>query len=82
MRLIPILVLLSTGCLAGQLRTPAEDHHVQTQHIARACEAGIYGPCSPELIEDLVAMAEQACLIAAIASKAGPEGCKPKGEAK
>jgi hypothetical protein len=72
-----IALLASPGCIAGALAGPASDHHVQTMHIARACAAGTYGPCSKELQEDLAAMQEHACLIDAIASKQGAEVCEP-----
>lgn len=74
------VALLSTGCLARSLRTPAEDHHVQTATIAARCNAGFYGPCTPELREDLEDMAHGACLIDAIAK--GDDGSACKREAK
>ena len=72
------LVTLGSGCLAKQLRTPAEDHYVQTKHIADSCAKGAYGTCTPELKEDLEAMAEQACLLNAITR--GTDGAECKGE--
>jgi len=64
-------ILLSMGCAAG-LRGAAEDHYVQAQTIASTCGGGTLiqydeTPCSPELQDDLDAMARQAqCLLAAL----------------
>jgi hypothetical protein len=79
MRHVPIvaLALLIPGCLAGQLRAPAQDHHVQTQIIVEQCESGTY-QCSPELLEDLQAMRDQACLIEAITAKRNGSECSPE----
>jgi len=80
MRKLPLVaVLICAGCLGRQLRVPAQDHHVQTRTISNRCDAGAYGPCSPELKEDLEAMAAQACLIEAIA--VGDDGAACKAEA-
>jgi hypothetical protein len=75
-----VVLAFAPGCLARQLRSPAENHHVQAQHIARSCAAGGYGmTCPPELVEDLDAMAEQACLLDAIAKGADGAACAAKG---
>ncbi len=73
-RAILILVGLSTGCMARDLRVPATDHYIQMTTIATACEREGYGSgkCTDE---DLEAMATQACLIAAIARREDVEGC-------
>ena len=61
-----------SGC-AVALREPAENHYVLTQTIADACrgQGGNLNypeaPCSPDLQEDLDAMAAQAkCLLAGL----------------
>lgn len=63
-RLAALLVSLPTlgGCLKGQLRTPVEDHRVQTKTIAELCRTEGYpeSPCGEHLQEDLDAMADQA----------------------
>lgn len=53
------------GCLTTKLRTPVEDHYVQTKTIAERCKTTGYpeAPCSKELQEDLDAMAKQAELL-------------------
>jgi hypothetical protein len=69
--------LLVSGCLAKQLKHPAEDHYVQTKAIADNCrDDGGYAesPCSPELQEDLDAMAQQAHCVHAISKG---EKCTP-----
>ena len=74
--------LLVSGCLAKQLKHPAEDHYVQTKAIADNCrEGGGYAeaPCSGDLQEDLDAMQQQARCIYTI-TKA--EKCTPDPEAK
>jgi hypothetical protein len=76
--LVLLALALAPGCLAKQLRSPAEDHYVQTRHIAESCAKGSYGTCTPELKEDLEAMAKQACLLNAIAQ--GTDGTECKGE--
>lgn len=75
-RITLALFLVLPGCLAKQLRSPAEDHRVQTRHIAASCAKGIYGTCTPELREDLEAMAKQACLLSAIAEGRDGTGCE------
>jgi len=74
-----ILLALSpilSGCLASRLASPAQDHAVQTAAILVACKTGGYGePCHPDLVEDLEAMSEQACLIEAVTLGEGPETC-------
>jgi hypothetical protein len=76
-----IVLLFAPGCLAKQLRTPAQDHYVQAKHIATSCAGGTYGTCSPDLVEDLEAMAKQACLLDAIAQgNDGSQCSEPEGD--
>lgn len=75
---ILLVLAIAPSCLAKQLRSPAEDHYVQTRHIADSCSKGAYGTCTPELKEDLEAMAKQACLLHAIAQ--GTDGSECKGD--
>ena len=73
-RAILTLAVLSTGCMARDLRTPARDHYLQAATIAVACERGGYGAPKCEAA-DLEAMAQQACLISAVANRADGEDC-------
>jgi hypothetical protein len=75
MRYLWLTPLFACGCLAAQLHGPAQDHHVQTRIIEERCKAGEYDYCAPELIEDLEAMREQACLIEAITRRESGEEC-------
>jgi len=79
---IIITLAAMSGCTFA-LREPAENHYVQTQVIADACrgQGGNLNypeaPCSPDLQEDLDAMAEQArCLLSALNN----EKCAEVGE--
>ena len=63
---ITLAVLLLSGCLAGQLRAPAEDHHVQAQTIADSCRKEHVlgeGLCTQDMLDE---MAKQAACIQAI----------------
>jgi len=76
------LALASSGCLAAQLRGPATDHHLQTRAIVERCEGAYYdGECSPDLIEDVTAMCDQAEAIRAAAEGREPESCKTSDDA-
>ena len=55
---------------------------MQTATMQARCEAGVYGPCSPELREDLEDMTRGACLIDAIAQKSDGEHCTEKAPSK
>lgn len=71
-----LIVVQLTGCLSKKLKTPAQDHHVQTMVIAERCRSSDgypESPCSKELQEDLDAMTKQAEAIHAIS-----EGKDPK----
>ncbi len=70
------LLVSAPGCLSHALRGPAADHHMQTVTILNACRDGKYGACSDDLVEDLEAMAKQACLMEAIATKVDASGCR------
>lgn len=76
MRSTLLLVALGcSGCLAGQLKGPVEDHYIQTQTIADRCREGIYdnGPCGVDLQEDVDAMAKQAELLNNIVTGTAPK---------
>ena len=65
------------GCLAGSLKGPAEDHYLQTRAIVERCEGAYYdGKCSPDLVEDVTAMCDQAEAIRAAARGTKPGSCK------
>ena len=55
----------ASGCaVTPQFHAAVEDHVVQTATIVRWCETGAYSqPCSPELLEDVEAMRDQAAKI-------------------
>ena len=74
-RLLLSALLLSSGCLAKSLRTPAQDHHVQVATIEVRCNRGDYCLCMPELKADLKDMREQACLLEAITVGEDGEDC-------
>ena len=65
-----ILIIASlglSGCLAKQLKHPAEDHYVQAKTIAEACaKGGVLGEgvCTQEMLDE---MAQQAKCLHAIA---------------
>ena len=77
-RALPVLLSFAlSGCVASALRGPSQDHWIQTEVIARSCEATGYG--SPKCDEeDLKEMARQACLIAAIAHRKDGSQCGGK----
>lgn len=81
-RLAALAFLLPiSGCLAGQLREPAGDHYLQTRTIVERCEGAYYdGQCSPDLVEDLEAMCDQAEAIQAITRGSDPGTCREPGE--
>ncbi len=58
-------MLGASGCaVTPQFHAAVEDHVVQTATIVRWCETGTYSePCSPELLEDVEAMRDQAAKI-------------------
>ena len=65
-RLVLLACLLSaSGCaVTPQFYAAVEDHLIQTATIVRWCETGTYSkPCSPELLEDVEAMRDQAAKI-------------------
>ena len=66
------IALALTGCLKAHLKTPAEDHAVQTTLVAESCAKDGYGSgkCTQEDLDD---MAEQAVCIDAVvqATKCG-----------
>ena len=80
-RLILVSLILTSGCLAKSLRTPAQDHHVQVATIEARCNRGDYGLCMPELKADLKDMREQACLIEAITAGEDGDDCTAEEEA-
>lgn len=73
--LVALAPLLVSGCLAGKLKGPAEDHYLQTRAIVDRCAAE---DCSPELAEDVTAMCDQAEAILAIAEGREPTQCVPE----
>ena len=76
--MLALAALPFTGCLAGKLEPPAEDHYLQTRAIVERCDGAYYDrPCSPELVEDLTAMCDQAEAIHALAAGRDPGQCIP-----
>lgn len=72
-----VLLVLAVGattasCLTAQLRTPVEDHYVQSQTIADKNRAGEYEANPGQLQEDLDAMAKQAKLLTDIINNRKP----------
>ena len=80
-RFLLVSLLLSSGCLAKSLRTPAQDHHVQVATVEVRCNRGDYGLCMPELKEDLKDMREQACLLEEITKGQDGKECTADEEA-
>lgn len=84
--IVPTLAMLAlitgaTGCLSKQLRSPAEDHYIQTRVIYDACVQGTYEiECPDALKEDLDMMRAQACAIDAITKSQKPTECVTEDE--
>lgn len=73
--------LACSGCLAATLKGPAADHHLQTRTILERCEGAYYdGKCSPDLLEDLEAMCDQAEAIRAISEGREALSCKESAQ--
>jgi len=76
-----VLAAASTACLSKQLKSPTEDHYIQTRVIYDACVDGTYGiECPEDLKEDLDMMKAQACAIDAITKSQKPEECKVEAQ--
>lgn len=81
-RAITILIVglaFAPGCLAKQLRVPAEDHYVQTKVISDRCQKD--PACSDEHRENYAETAKQACAIDAIVKGKDPAHCERPDEA-
>ena len=59
MRRVAILTLLTSGCLAGQLKPHTLDHAQQTTAVCRVCEH-VEGACSETVTADVCESATQA----------------------
>lgn len=70
--LVLLAALLSSGCLAGQLRVPATEHYVQ---LATLCADGA-DEADAQYVDDVCQSALQACYIAAIVRGEDGDACE------